>query len=249
MGNNNYSGHKIVNRVLENRPQSTESRIIFPWCVEKKRFKKDDFSPEKTLGLVSLQDVNRVLLALRMNKYHNPQDQCSGYIIILIIFLVFAILFHIVMALSKKPPKDPPKKKPKHGGLRLLGEKGPFERIETYVFILLVSLLVFSCYWAWKKMDKQIEEKMMKRQEEFQKILDRFNEREFNQYNINWTAGELGAYLSLEIGHSTIKIPDNINKDDDGDISNSGLPFEDEEMQKFSGREKTFVNKKRVQID
>ena len=46
---------------LDNRPKSTETRLIFPFNQEKKVFSCEEFSEKSTKGLLSRKDVNQVI--------------------------------------------------------------------------------------------------------------------------------------------------------------------------------------------
>lgn len=198
MSRRNNNNRSLLSIALETRPHSTSSRIVFPWDQLSQSFSQHDYNPIATQGVVSEEDVTRVLNSLKSSKDYIPKrNKCLQCSIFLCFVLYFAYIF-LVVSIGGKGDKDD--KDDRRDGMR--HNKDEDTKVGHLVAIFLgvfVFILAICCIGS--KIEKQFKESLDRRMKDFEGVLRDFNENEFSARDVEWKVGNFGAWITLELNY------------------------------------------------
>lgn len=171
---------------LLQRPQTTNSRIVFPWLMGE--YSKSEFNPVVTQGRASEGDIDRVIQAVKGVEHYNPNISgwwmcllplimCGGMAIIMIIFFT---------SLNKSIENSRTSGGSSSSFNFLIMPIGMFG-----LFCIMCCLMI--C------LQKVQNERFVKREQEIKGVLDQFNANEFDMKGINWKCGKFGAWILMDL--------------------------------------------------
>jgi hypothetical protein len=159
------------------RPQSSLSRVVFPWDRQAKRFDTNEFNPIQTEGRLYPQDIDRVLNQLQLCPNYVPKGPWWCLAIIMPICAIMSILIFVSGISSSK------------------GDDIAFI-VVFYIVSLMSSILIPLFYYVCKNKKSLIE-----REKEFRAVMERENATNLQGRDIRWTVGRMGSWLTLELDY------------------------------------------------
>ena len=172
----------ILEVACSERPQSTMSRVVFPWNRETESFDINEFNPISTQGRLSPQDIDRVLNQLRNCQNYIPKGPkwCISCLKPIGVALS-SILFVMIIQNRNFNHAD--------GNGQLL--------IVAIFIIVLMGFVTLPDHFYMTQNKKSLEE----REREFKAIIERENSTFLQGREVRWTVGRVGSWLALELDY------------------------------------------------
>lgn len=222
--NNNNGQRSLISIALETRPQSTYSRIVFPWDQLSKQFTKHEFNPVQTQDRISEDDIDRVLNSLKKSKDYLPNQSkwlTCGICSFMILFFLY--IFAVVAIFGRRNSKDDDNE----GRRRDRHNEEEDGEVAVTVFIMLgvVGFLVATCCIT-SIAEKKYKAAMKRRMDDFNNIFKDFNQNEFKAKDVEWKVGNYGAWVTLELNYKLRQnmMMNGLNMANTGNVG-SGLPI------------------------
>lgn len=173
---------KFINS-LEKTPYSSKDQIVIPWISEREfdyeltGYDKTPFNPDVVDYKISGEEFDAVINDLKRNEYWIPQ-----YTLPLSLSMGMLVAPLILMALW---------------GVVLMHGMDPNHPLLYLIIIIICPALSLVNFLSPVFIYRANISRLEKREEEFSKILDSWNERVFNDRKVAWKSGQYGCWLEL----------------------------------------------------
>lgn len=175
------------------RPTSSNSKIVFPWAYG--GFSRSEFKSELCEGRISEQDISRVLTKLKLSPNYDPIMNNADIFKLMVIhigglFLIAgSFLYFLYLIFQNSEEKNSPNRNEEEKpNLIILG-------LFPVIFISSIMCVVFCS----RKVERDHQKRLKKREVDFIKILDNCNKMEYSAKDVTWGVGCLGAWIYLDL--------------------------------------------------
>lgn len=193
----------VLSYEIQNRPSTNMGRIVFPFTISKKEYKKQEFNQSMTEDKLTEEDVDRVLKSLKKSKDYMPDIPILVKVIIVILLIVFMIIAVTIAIKFDKWLFDQRNKNANNDQNTAENTDEDQGRGSTGFFFLgFLLLTVDLCIICMLLLANFLYKKSLARREkDIKKYLSDFNANEFSAKGIEWRSGSYGAWVSVELNY------------------------------------------------
>ena len=163
---------------LLNRPYTDPQKVIFPWDHSNRDFSYEEYNPLNAPNLPP-NKPNEVFNALAQSPYWDPNmDYVTCQLFLLAILALMLLIILPIMII-----------------VMVSGGSSTNWLIYLLIFLFAVLLIALFTYLIYRQQVINEEQRMLRREADFARILNVLNQAEYNQRNTSWETGPRGAYL------------------------------------------------------
>ena len=166
-----------IQAALLNRPDTDETKIIFPLSVGE--FSRTEFDPALTENRVSERDIDRVIEEVHSQPNFRIRQPWIIYIIPFIMIAFFIAMFLILFTQASDL-----------AGTSVLVI--PVLMFGGMFVVLTVIIAIFCCAQS------SAQKRLNQREKEIKAVLSKYN-RVWSSKEVSWRVGTLGAWLQLDL--------------------------------------------------